>query len=304
MISQPAARAVVRAEQVHKRYGDKHALNGVSLALASTGVTAILGANGAGKTTFIRCVLGLTRPTQGQLQVFGGPPGSAKSRKRTGVMLQDADLPDLLTGREHLTLFASYYPDPMTVDHAIEICELDAFVDKKYKALSGGQKRRVQFALAVIGQPDLLFLDEPTTGLDSDARRALWATVRRLASAGTSIVLTTHYLEEADALADRIVVLRDGQVIAEAPTASIRKAVGGALIRCVTKMSRDATTQLPAVRLVQQKGRYLEIMSADAPQTLRALLATDGAPEDLTVSKPSLEDAVADLSRIDGEANA
>ena len=286
---------VIKALNLHKRFGDKTALNDLSLDIAASGITAILGENGAGKTTFIRCVLGLTRPSEGTLKVFGAAPGSAACRARTGVMLQDADLPDLLTPREQLVLFASYYPTPMSVTDAIATCDMGAFADRRYKKLSGGQKRRTQFALAVIGQPDLLFLDEPTTGLDGDARRALWDTVRRLAERGTSIVLTTHYLEEADALADRIVLLKSGQVFADAPTQTIRNAVGGAVIRCVTTVSSADAQTLAAVRSAHKRGRYLELLTRDAPATLSALLARDASPQDLTVSKPSLEEALTDF---------
>lgn len=303
MNAKDSANPVVRAKNLTKQYAGKAALDGLELTLNATGVTAILGANGAGKTTFIRCALGLTATTSGELSVFDQPPGSDTSRRRTGVMLQEADLPDLLTAREHLTLFASYYPNPLTVAAAIETCELDAFADKRYKALSGGQKRRVQFALAVIGQPDLLFLDEPTTGLDGEARRALWETVRKLAAAGTSIVLTTHYLEEADALADRIVILKDGRVLADAPTADIRRAVGGALIRCVTKLDAADASKLAGARSAQSSGRFIEILTADTAATLRALLEADPEPQDLTVTKPSLEDAVSDLSLFEQEPN-
>ncbi|MEO1576411.1 MAG: ABC transporter ATP-binding protein, partial [Pseudomonadota bacterium] len=284
---------VVDADQLVKRFGDTVALDQLSLRIRPRGITAILGANGAGKTTFIRCVLGLTRPDEGALRVFGQTPGSDISRGRTGVMLQDADLPDLLTAREHLSLFASYYPAAMSVAEAIDACDIAAFADARYKTLSGGQKRRVQFALAVIGRPSLLFLDEPTTGLDGDARRALWSTVRQLADNGTAIVLTTHYLEEADALADHIVILKDGRVLTEAPTQDIRNAVGGALIRCTTTVSETRAGRFVGVRSARMRGRYLELLTRDAPATLAELLAEDAAPQDLTVSKPSLEEAVA-----------
>ncbi|MFK8013854.1 MAG: ABC transporter ATP-binding protein [Gammaproteobacteria bacterium] len=286
----------VVATNLRKQYGAKLALHDLSLTLPRRGVTAILGANGAGKTTFIRCVLGLTPATSGTLRVFGERPGSDASRQRTGVMLQDADLPDLLTAREHLTLFASYYDNAMSVEDALQLCELEAFADKRYKTLSGGQKRRVQFALAVVGQPDLLFLDEPTTGLDSDARRTLWRTVRSLAARGASIVLTTHYLEEADALADAIIILKDGQVLAHAPTPQIRMAVGGAMIRCVTTLDPDACAALDGARTARRSGRFMEILCADPAPTLQALFAADPAPTELTVAKPGLEDAVADFS--------
>ncbi|MEM6638380.1 MAG: ABC transporter ATP-binding protein [Pseudomonadota bacterium] len=292
-----AAEAVV-ANGLGKRFGQKKALDDLDLRLGQRGITAILGANGAGKTTFIRCVLGLTRHDTGSISVFGHAPGSAAARSRTGVMLQDADLPHLLTPREHLTLFASYYDRPLGVDQAIATCDLTDFADKRYKKLSGGQKRRTQFALSVIGQPSLLFLDEPTTGLDTDARRTLWQTVRNLADAGTAIVLTTHYLEEADALADRVVVIRDGKVLTDASTQTIRETVGGSLIRCVTTAALNSVSALDGVRSVRTEGRFTELLCHDAPAALRALFAIDPSPQDLTVSKPSLEEAIAGLATV------
>ena len=199
--------ASVQAQGLTKRYGRKTALAGVDLTVSGPGVLALLGPNGAGKTTFVQAALGLTPPSSGTLRVFGGQPGAMANRRRIGVMMQDADLPDTLTGRELLTLFASYYPHPEPIDALIERCALGAFAKRAYGKLSGGQKRRVQFALALVGKPDLLFLDEPTTGLDGEARRALWAIVRDTAARGARGILTTHYLEEADALADRVAVM-------------------------------------------------------------------------------------------------
>ncbi|MEM9234096.1 MAG: ABC transporter ATP-binding protein, partial [Pseudomonadota bacterium] len=193
---------VISAEGVVRSYGTKRALDGVDLSFAAGGgITAILGPNGAGKTTFVHCALGLVKPSRGRLSILGGRPGSLANRRRIGAMLQDANLPDLLTPREHITLFASYYENPIDREELIALCDLGGFADKLYKKLSGGQKRRVQFALSLVGQPDLIFLDEPTTGLDIDARRILWSTIRQLTDTGTSVILTTHYLEEADALA-------------------------------------------------------------------------------------------------------
>ena len=171
-----------------KSYGDVEALRSVSLGIHS-GVTAILGQNGAGKTTLFKCALGLEKPSGGVVEVFGGSPRKHKTRERVGVMLQDTELPDLLTGRELLELFASYYPTPMPSEKVIELAQIDAFADKRYSKLSGGQKRRIQFALAIVGDPDLVFLDEPTTGLDTDARKVLWQVVRDFAKAGRCICL-------------------------------------------------------------------------------------------------------------------
>ncbi|MEL6111380.1 MAG: ABC transporter ATP-binding protein [Pseudomonadota bacterium] len=287
----------IEATGLTRSFGQTDALAGIDLSIARSGITAILGANGAGKTTFINCALGLLPKSGGQLSVFGGAPGSAHNRQRTGVMLQDADLPDQLSAREHLDLFASYYRDPLSVEEGLDLCALTEFSTKPYGSLSGGQKRRVQFALAVIGQPDLIFLDEPTTGLDAEARRGLWATIDNLAGQGRSIVLTTHYLEEADALADRILVFNRGRVIADGSPTEIREAVGDALIKCVTTLGAETIQRMPAVRAARLSGRYTEIISLDAAKTLTALLPADPSITDLTVSKPSLEDAFLDITK-------
>ncbi len=290
------------AENLTKAYGRLTALDGIDLVVEGAGVTAILGANGAGKSTFINCALGLVRPSKGRVRVLGAKAGSMKVRRRTGVMLQDADLPDQLSPREHIELFASYYPDPLRVDEVLELCDLNAFARKAYSKLSGGQKRRVQFALALTGQPDLVFLDEPTTGLDTDARRGLWKIVRNLNDIGKSVILTTHYLEEADTLADRIIVMNSGQIIADGPTDNIRDAVSGALIRCVTKLSLQVLHDLPAVKSAKESGRFSEILTKDQTKTLKALLIADPAISDLTVTRPSLEEAFLDLTQNGQEA--
>lgn len=296
MTAQSTAAPAVRASKLARTYGDKDALAGIDLELSRPGVTAILGPNGAGKTTFVHCALGLTNASSGDIQVFGKAPGSMENRRRTGVMLQDADLPDLLTAREHVTLFASYYPAPLPTDEILALCDITGFADKRYKKLSGGQKRRVQFALSIVGQPDLIFLDEPTTGLDIDARRILWDIVRSLADSGKVIVLTTHYLDEADALADRIIVLNAGNVIADGPTSTIREAVGGALIRCATSVPDSQLQQLPGVTQVRRAGRFADLLSQDATRTLKALLDIDTNVSELTVRKPNLEEAFLELT--------
>ncbi|MEM9056215.1 MAG: ABC transporter ATP-binding protein, partial [Pseudomonadota bacterium] len=185
---------------------------------------------------------------------------------------------------------------PAALEGLIDRTDIGAFADKRYKALSGGQKRRVQFAVALAGNPDLLFLDEPTTGLDQDARRAVWAQIRALAEAGKTVVLTTHYLDEADALADRIVVLAEGNVIADGSASAVRAQVGGARVACATRIDATKAAALPGVRAVDSSGRLLILLSDDAAKTLAALLALDPELKDLTVSKPSLEEAFAALT--------
>ena len=283
--------AAISATGLRKDYGSVRALDGVDLTIPRGEICAVLGQNGAGKTTFIRSALGLTTPDDGRLAVLGEPAGSLTARRRMGAMLQDTDLPDLLTGHEHMQLFATYYGTPVSLDALATRTGIDAFAHKRYKSLSGGQKRRVQFAVALVGQPELLFLDEPTTGLDQEARRAVWDNVRQLAADGTTVLLTTHYLEEADALADRIVVLHNGRVIADDTTAQIRSQVGGSLISAATTINRSELAALSGVRSVSERGRLTEVLSEDAAATLRDWLAKDPTLTDLTVRKPSLQEA-------------
>ncbi|MEL7024184.1 MAG: ABC transporter ATP-binding protein [Pseudomonadota bacterium] len=291
------AAAAIQARGIHKHYGLTRALDGIDIDIERGQVCAMLGQNGAGKTTFIHSVLGLTPVDRGELVVLGHTAGSRAARQRLGVMLQDTDLPDLLTGREHLARFASYYDQPLAIDGLIESADLGDFVDKKYKAMSGGQKRRIQFAVALIGQPDVLFLDEPTTGLDREAREAVWNSVRALVATGTTVILTTHYLEEADALADRIVLIHAGQIVADDAADRIRAQVGGSLISCETSLDDAAIQALPAVRSIQRGGRLVRILTDHAPTCLAALLAADPGVDDLTVTKPSLSEAVAALTQ-------
>ncbi|MDJ0917117.1 MAG: ABC transporter ATP-binding protein [Woeseiaceae bacterium] len=288
--------AVLHAQGVEKTFGTTRAVAGVDLSIQKGEVCALLGENGAGKTTFIQCALGLTRPTAGRVQVLGQPAGSRSARGAIGAMLQDSDLPELMTAREHLSLFATYYSRPADIATLIGDTGIEAFADTRYKKLSGGQKRRVQFALALVGNPDLLFLDEPTTGLDQAASRAVWNNVRAMVDRGKTILLTTHYLEEADALADRIVVMQKGGIVADGPTDDIRGRVGGALISCQTSLLQSQVISIPGVRSVQEKGRGLAIVSEDAALTLRHLLDRDRQLSDLTVQKPGLSEAIDSLT--------
>ena len=282
---------VLQASALTRRYGRKTALHAVDMSVSGAGVLALLGPNGAGKTTFVQTALGLVRPSSGALHVFGAKPGDHAIKTRIGVMMQDTDLAHTLTGRELLELFASYYPDPANLDALIERCALTDFIKRRYGQLSGGQKRRIQFALSLVGQPDLLFLDEPTTGLDIEARRALWAVVRDVAAQGTLVVLTTHYLEEADALADRVVVLQSGRIIADDTADGLRTRMGGAVISCVTSLSDEALNALPGLIAMTRSGRKVRLQVTESVAFLKALLNADPALSDLSVAQPTLEDA-------------
>jgi ABC-2 type transport system ATP-binding protein len=282
---------VAELHDVVKKYGDVTALDGVSLSLPAGRVTALLGPNGAGKTTAVKVLLGLTRPTRGSARLFGLDPGDTVARRRLGVMLQIAKVPDTLKVREHLHLFSSYYPSPMTVAEALAAAGLSAVADRKYGELSGGQRQRLQFALAICGNPDMLVLDEPTVGLDVESRRAFWQEIGRLTSRGRTILLTTHYLDEADALADRIVVLSSGRIVADGPPHAIKARAAGRRVRCVTSLADDVLATLPGVSSSRREGPAVEFLTGDAETLVRALLASDSSLAGLEVTGAGLEEA-------------
>src|SRR5712691_6026889 len=222
-VMQPAVELI----DAHKRYGSVEALKGVSIAIQPGELVAVLGPNGAGKTTSINLILGLRQPTSGQARLFGLDPTDRRARSRCGVMLQESGVPDTLTVRELVELFGSYYPHPMPADRAIALAGLEEQARQQSGKLSGGQRQRLYFALAVCGDPEVIFFDEPTVGMDVTARRAFLDTIREFGRAGKTIVLTTHYIEEADHLAERIIVIDRGLVVADASPEEIKSRVVG-----------------------------------------------------------------------------
>ncbi|MDV3459204.1 ABC transporter ATP-binding protein [Sphingomonas sp. HF-S4] len=283
-------------EGVSKKFGGHTVLDGISLEIRAGEVTALLGPNGAGKTTTVGLLTGRLTPDSGKVDLFGLDPSRPLARARMGVMLQSAGLPDVLTVRELVTLQSGYYRRPREVAETIAIAGLDGLEKRAAGKLSGGQQRRLHYALAICGQPDLLVLDEPTTGLDHEARRRLWTTVREEADSGAAVLLTTHYLEEADALADRIVVIAEGRIIADDAPAGIKASVGGSTIRCRTMLTEPHLAALPGVRSVAHSGAAATLLVTDAATSARALLAADLALTDLTISAASLEEALANLA--------
>jgi ABC-2 type transport system ATP-binding protein len=207
---------------VTKRFGTTTALDGISISIEPGELVALLGPNGAGKTTAVRLLLGLCTPDAGIARVFGANPRDAANRIRTGAMLQVARVPETLRVREHIELFSSYYPDPMPLPEVIAAAGLEGIENRNFGDLSGGQKQRLLFGLAICGNPDFIALDEPTVGLDVEARRALWKQIRAFVARGKSVLLTTHYLDEADALADRVIVIDHGRVVAEGTPSEIK----------------------------------------------------------------------------------
>jgi len=292
--------SVATLSNVTHRYGSIEALSDVTFDLEAGQVTALLGPNGAGKTTIVRLLAGLTRPTKGRAVLFGGDPQSVESRRRLGVMLQVARVPETLTVSEHITLFSSYYPSPLPLQTVLRLAGLESVADRRYGKLSGGQQQRTLFGLAVCGNPGLLFLDEPTVGMDVESRRQFWSTIRELAASGRSILLTTHYLEEADALATRIVVLNRGRVIADGTPATIKQQAAGRQIRCRTRLSEAALALLPGVqRAALDAGGYATLMAADSDRALRALVAADESAADIEIRSAGLEEAFLALTAAD-----
>ncbi len=291
-------------ENVSKRYGNVTALDNVSLTLRPGEVLALLGPNGAGKTTAVSLLLGLARPDSGLVRLFGGSPQDAASRTRVGVMLQLSGVPETLTVAEHLKLFAAYYPRPLPLGEVLERTGLVGLERRLYGKLSGGQKQRLHLALALVGDPDLLCLDEPTTGLDVGSRRALWDGVHAIISQGKTVLLTTHYLEEADALADRIVVLTEGRIRAEGTPTAIKEQVAGRRVRCVTKLPLESVQALPGVRHVRRDGDVTEVLVAEPEPVVRILLERDPNLSGLEVTSAGLEEAFLALTQSNPEVRA
>jgi ABC-2 type transport system ATP-binding protein len=276
---------------VSHRYGKVAALTDVSLALHPGQVTALLGPNGAGKTTAVSLLTGVARPTSGVARLFGGAPQAMAGRRRMGVMLQVSRVPETLTVREHVHLFSSYYPAPLPVATVLALSGLQSVADRRYGKLSGGLQQRALFALAICGNPELLFLDEPTVGMDVEARRLFWQTVRALAAAGRAILLTTHYLEEADALANRVVVIHRGRIIADARPDEIKARAAGRQITCRTRLAHETLAALPGVTRVDQQADGVRVFTTDAEATARALLALDPHLAGLEIRSAGLEEA-------------
>ncbi len=290
-------RSVARLHSVTKRYGDITALDNFSLEPRAGEVVALLGPNGAGKTTAVRLLLGLIAPNSGSVRVLGRDPRDADARTRIGAMLQVSRVPEMLRVREHIDLFRSYYPSPLPAAEVIRVAKLDGITEQMFGKLSGGQKQRTLFGLALCGNPDLIFLDEPTVGMDIESRRAMWDQVRALSAAGKTVLLTTHYLEEADMLANRIVVINKGRLLCEGTPAEIKHRVSGRRIRCITQLDPEFLQALPSVSDVQQDREAVVILAEHPEKVVREMLLRDETLHGLEVSAAALEDAFLALTQ-------
>ena len=292
------------ASLVHitKRYANGVvALDNLSLTLHRGEIVALLGPNGAGKSTAVKLMMGLSTPTGGSVRIFGGDPRQTATRLRTGVMLQVGRAPEMLRVSEHINTFRGYYPNPMAYADIVRAAGLEGVESRMFGQLSGGQKQRMLFALSLAGDPDLIFLDEPTAGLDVEARRGMWVQIRSLAERGKTVLLTTHYLEEADALAHRIVVINKGRMVCEGTPAEVKSLGSGTqgnstsrslkIIRCSTSLAASTLLAIPGVTNAEVNGSLTSITSTQAEATLREMLALDQNLHSLEVQSPALEDA-------------
>jgi ABC-2 type transport system ATP-binding protein len=281
--------SAISVRNLRKSYDAHEALRGISFDIAEGEVFSLLGPNGAGKTTTIEILEGYRTRDQGEVEVLGFDPGRAGSpfRERIGIVLQQSQLWPTLTVAETHSMFAGYYEKPRAIDEVIELVGLSEKRDARVKTLSGGQKRRLDLGVALVGDPDLVFLDEPTTGFDPAARRAAWEMIRSLRSLGKTILLTTHYLDEAEQLADRVAVLREGVIIREGTPAEL---TGGAI---ETEVRYRRNGQEVVIRTTEPTRVLHEL-------TTRAL-AEGGELDGLQVRRPTLEDVYLSLVKDEDE---
>jgi len=288
---------IASLDAVSKAYKRTPAVCDVSLDVTPGELLALLGPNGAGKSTAIRLLLGLTKPDGGVARLFGQARIGLPERRRLGVMMQSEALPDTLRVGELLALTRSYYPDPYDLDELVDMVGVASLLRRYYGSLSGGEKRLVQAGLAFCGRPELIVMDEPTTGLDVDARRRLWTAVRGLRARGTAVILTTHYLEEAEAVADRVVVLNRGRVVAEGSVDEVRGLATRTRLRCVSTLDAEDVSRWPGIERVEREGSHLTIIARSGDQAVRQLLAADAQAGQLEIRASSLEEAFDQLVR-------
>jgi ABC-2 type transport system ATP-binding protein len=303
--TQPASTPVVSIRDLHKRYGDHEAVRGIDLEVCRGEVFAFLGPNGAGKTTTVEIMEGFREASGGTVEVLGQNPWHAPAswRARIGIVLQESEAEPGLTVRECLDLYAGYYPAPRNVDDTLALVDLSEQSAQRASALSGGQRRRLDVALALIGDPELIFLDEPTTGFDPAARRAAWEMIAGLSDLGKTVFLTTHYMEEAERLADRIAVIASGQIVAQGTPQTLGDRQLGAAQISFSAPEGSSAAELPdtlAARVTAQPGGRLLLPSTRVTGDLHALAAwalERGLElDDLEVTRPTLEDVYLQLT--------
>jgi ABC-2 type transport system ATP-binding protein len=277
--------------------GPVEAVRDVDLRVARGETIALLGPNGAGKSTTIDMLLGLQRPDRGTVSLFGGSPADAVAAGQVGAMLQVGSLIPDLSVRELVTMVASLYPRPLDVGEVLGLAGITGLAERRTQKLSGGETQRARFAVALVGDPELLVLDEPTAGMDVEGRRSFWTAVRELAARDKTILFATHYLEEADANADRAVLMARGRVVADGPTTEIKARVGGRTIRATLPAADlDSLAELPGVTTAEAHGETVIIACSDSDAAIRALLAEYPEARDIEIAGAALEEAFLELT--------
>ncbi|MBO7940610.1 ABC transporter ATP-binding protein [Streptomyces sp. S9] len=294
----PATAPAVTFDQVTKSYGDVRAVDGLTLTLHPGETVALLGPNGAGKSTTLDLLLGLRQPDRGTVRVLGTGPREAIVAGRVGAMLQSGGLMDEVTVAELVTLACGLHPRPYSPSEVMSRAGVSQIAGRKADKLSGGQAQRVRFALATAGDSDLIVLDEPTTGMDVTTRQAFWATMREQADQGRTVLFATHYLEEADAIADRVLVLHRGRLLADGTAAEIKARAGARRIAFDLdgEIDEAALRALPSLTTLDVSGHTVRIQSADADTTVHALYALGLRPRNLEVAGLGLEQAFVALT--------
>ncbi len=278
--------------RLSKSYGGLRAVDSIDLSIPRGETVAVLGPNGAGKTTTLDMILGLSRPNSGSIALFGMPPARAIAAGQVGGMLQTGSLIEYLSVRELLTMIASLYPRPLQVDHVLRLTGAAEFADRRTNKLSGGQTQRVRFGIALIANTDLLVLDEPTAAIDVEGRREFWTAIREVAAEGKTVIFATHYLEEADAYADRIVLLAGGKIVADGPATEIKAKASGRTIRATLPGADLAQlARLPGVTNAERRGEAVTLNCADSDDALRALLGRFPEAHDIEVRGAGIEEA-------------
>jgi len=287
----------IEARALSKRYGALEAVRAVDIEVAEGETVALLGPNGAGKSTTIDMVLGLSAPDGGEVSVFGGLPAAAIDAGSVGAMLQTGALIRDLSVRELIAMVASLYPHPLPVDDAIELTGLGQIASQRTQKLSGGQTQRVRFAVALVSNPRLLVLDEPTVAMDVEGRHSFWTTMRELAGRGRTVLFATHYLEEADAYADRAVLMAHGKIVADGPTNEIKAMVGTRTIRAtLPQADLPELARLPGVSSAERRGQAVLLSCTDSDAAIRALLGAFPQARDIEIAAAGLEQAFLELT--------
>ena len=277
--------------------GPIRAVRGIDVQIAAGETVALLGPNGAGKSTTIDMLLGLLAPDEGTVSVFGRSASEAVAQGAVGAMLQTGALIKDLSVRELVTMMASLYPAPLDIDEVLELTGANAYADQRTQKLSGGQTQRVRSAVALVSNPELLVLDEPTAAMDVEGRHSFWTTMREFAARGKTVLFATHYLEEADSYADRAVLMAHGGIVADGPTNEIKAMVGTRTIRAtLPDVDQDALAALPGVNGVERRGEAAALSCTDSDAAIRALLAAYPEARDIEIAAAGLEQAFLELT--------